>query len=590
MSLQESEDWQGLAAGNILIVDDTPANLRLLSRMLTAEGYKVRAAPNGAWALEAARSFPPDLILLDILMPEMDGYEVCERLKADERTRYIPIIFISALDRTEDKIRAFEIGGVDYITKPFQSEEVAARVETHLTLRSLQKDLEYNNMQLQQEIVERIRAESQRDLTIEALKQHHRELTTLYKAAMAISSDLSLDSVLHTVAEQMLQALGLTACTLSLWNCEENNIKVWVDYNTLDPQAVDPMGTVYDLADYPATRRVLENGQPLLVQRDDPQADEAELALMEEQGTHSLLMLPLIARDQVVGLVELFDHEQARDYTPEQISLAQSLAAQAAIAIENARLYEAAQQELRERVLAEKALRKRTAELEARNAELDAFAHTVAHDLKGPLSPLIGYAQVLQDLHTTLPKEQVREYLLLIAEQGLRMGTIIDELLLLASVRDVQDVGVFELNMARLLEEVQRRLAHSIQERQAEIIMADDWPVALGYSPWVEEVWVNYIDNALKYGGRPPRLELGATPQPNGQVRFWVRDNGAGMTPDEQARLFTPFEQLHQIQAEGHGLGLSIVKRIVEKLGGRVGVASQPGQGSEFFFTLPSGA
>jgi two-component system sensor histidine kinase/response regulator len=306
------------------------------------------------------------------------------------------------------------------------------------------------------------------------------------------------------------------------------------------------------------------------------------------------LMLPLVARDQVVGLVELIDNVRAHDYTPEQINLAQSLAAQAAIAIENARLYEAAQQELRERVLAEKALRTRTAELEARNAELDAFAHTVAHDLKGPLSPIVGYAQVLGELYTTLPEQQVREYLLLIAEQGLKMGNIIDELLLLASVRDVKDVGVFALDMARLVDGVQKRLAHSIQQHQAEITLAKDWPVAQGYGPWVEEVWVNYIDNALKYGGRPPRIELGADPpQPplqGGVVRFWVRDNGPGLATDEQARLFTPFEQLHQVHIKGHGLGLSIVKRIVEKLGGQVGVASQPGQGSVFFFTLPSGA
>ncbi len=590
MSLYKSDDWQSPSGGNILIVDDTPVNLSLLSRMLTAEGYQVQAAPNGAQALEAARSVFPDLILLDILMPEMDGYEVCERLKADARTSEIPIIFISALDRTEDKIRAFAVGGVDYITKPFQAEEVAARVETHLTLRSLQKDQQFKNTQLEQEIIERIRAESQRDVTVEALQQRHRELVTLNKAATAISSDLSLDNVLRTVAEQMMQALDLTACTLSLWNREEDRIEVWVDYNTLDPDDIDPIGTIYDLAAYPATRRVLESGQPVMIRHDDPTADEAELALMKEQGTLNLLMLPLVARDQVVGLVELIDDVQVRDYTPDQIHLAQSLAAQAAIAIENARLYETAQQELRERVLAEKALRKRTAELEARNAELDAFAHTVAHDLKGPLSPIVGYAQVLEELYATLPEETAREYLRFIAERGIKMGNIIDELLLLANVRDVKDVGICALDMAHLVAEVQKRLAHSIEKYQAEIIVAGDWPVALGYGPWIEEVWVNYINNALKYGGRPPRIELGADPPLQGAVRFWVRDNGPGLTPEEQERLFTPFEQLHQVRAKGHGLGLSIVKRIVEKLGGQVGVESQPGQGCVFFFTLPSGA
>ncbi|MGD9098922.1 MAG: response regulator [Anaerolineae bacterium] len=589
---------QGLSKGNILIVDDCPANLRLLSRMLTERGYKVRAAPSGARALDAARSTPPDLILLDVMMPEMDGYEVCERLKADVQTHDIPIIFISALDRTEDKVKAFIAGGVDYITKPFQVEEVAARVETHLALRVLQKNLQDKNTQLQQEITERVRAESQRDATLETLERRHRELTTLYEAATAISSDLSLDVVLQTVAEQMMQALDLSGCALSLWNRERDLVETWVDCNTAVPETTDPIGTTYALADYPATRCVLETGRPIVIRHDDPQADAAELALMKEQKTLTLLMLPLVARDQVMGLVELIDNLQARDFTPEQTRLAQSLAAQAAIAIENARLYEAARRELTERVLAEKALRGRTAELEARNAELDAFAHTVAHDLKSPLGPIVGYAQVLEDHYARLPEEEMRDYLRLISESGAKMGSIIDELLLLSSVRELKEVKTEALDMAQLVAEAQKRLAHLIEEHQAEIVLlpAEDWPVVQGYGPWVEEVWVNYLSNAIKYGGRPPRIECGAGPPPSspslggiegGLVCFWVRDGGSGLTPEEQERLFTPFERLHQMRVKGHGLGLSIVKRIVEKLGGQVGVESQAGQGSTFFFTLP---
>jgi serine phosphatase RsbU (regulator of sigma subunit) len=140
------------AKGNILVVDDTPANLRLLSGMLAEQGHKVRSVINGQMALTATQAAPPDLILLDINMPEMNGYEVCERLKADEKTRDIPIIFISALDATEDKVKAFTVGGLDYITKPFQFEEVLARVETHLSLRKLQKNLEDANKRFEQEL------------------------------------------------------------------------------------------------------------------------------------------------------------------------------------------------------------------------------------------------------------------------------------------------------------------------------------------------------------------------------------------------------------------------------------------------------
>jgi serine phosphatase RsbU (regulator of sigma subunit) len=133
-----------------LIVDDTPANLRLLASLLSRQGYRVRPVPSGTLALVAIQQNLPDLILLDIRMPELDGYEVSQRLKADSRTRDIPIIFISALDATEDKVRAFTVGGVDYVSKPFQADEVLARVKTHLALRNAQIKLQEANAEMEQ--------------------------------------------------------------------------------------------------------------------------------------------------------------------------------------------------------------------------------------------------------------------------------------------------------------------------------------------------------------------------------------------------------------------------------------------------------
>ncbi len=127
---------------DILIVDDTPANLHLLSHMLTDAGYRVRAVTSGQRAIKSAQTTPPDLILLDVMMPKMNGFQVCQRLKADERTFDIPVIFISAMDTTDDKIEGFAVGGADYVTKPFQVDEVLARVEVHLAVRNLHKHME----------------------------------------------------------------------------------------------------------------------------------------------------------------------------------------------------------------------------------------------------------------------------------------------------------------------------------------------------------------------------------------------------------------------------------------------------------------
>ena len=128
--------------GDILIVDDETANLKMLKELLNLEGYQVRPTDNPQLAIDSALAQPPALILLDVKMPEMDGYEVCKRLKQDDRTCYIPIIFISALQDMQDKVKGFEAGGVDFISKPFQAEEVLARVRTHMELRNMQLNLE----------------------------------------------------------------------------------------------------------------------------------------------------------------------------------------------------------------------------------------------------------------------------------------------------------------------------------------------------------------------------------------------------------------------------------------------------------------
>ncbi|HNT26374.1 MAG TPA: hybrid sensor histidine kinase/response regulator [Anaerolineales bacterium] len=373
-------------AADILIVDDTPMNQRLLSHVLTQNGYKTRIAGTGKQALEAVRQAHPDLVLLDIMMPEMTGYDVCEQLKADPATHSIPVVFLSALDATEDKVRAFTVGGVDYITKPFQIEEVLARVETHLSLQALRRQLQVTNKDLEQKLDE----------------------------------------------------------------------------------------------------------------------------------------------------------------------------------------------------------------LQARNAELDAFAHTVAHDLKNPLSTVLGFAHILAQRPEMFDtKEDMAREAGRVLSGAQKMYDIIESLLLLAGVRK-EVVDLSPLDMSRIVHEVQERLGALIQEYHPQIILPAAWPTAYGYAPWIEEVWANYISNAMKYGGQPPRLELGAEASNglNGKamVRFWVRDNGPGLSPEQQAKLFTPFTRIHVTRAKGHGLGLSIVQRIVEKFGGEVGVVSQPGEGSTFYFTLPAEA
>ncbi len=166
----------------ILVVDDTKANLLFLEKILTDQGYQVDSAPDGVSAISSAQTNQPDLILLDVAMPDMSGHQVCENLKTDPRTRHIPVLFMSASDEILDKVRAFFVGGVDYLLKPFQAEEVLARVENHLTLRTLQKNLEQQNYHLQQEVTQR----KQIELSLKQSEERYRRLVELSPDAIVV--------------------------------------------------------------------------------------------------------------------------------------------------------------------------------------------------------------------------------------------------------------------------------------------------------------------------------------------------------------------------------------------------------------------
>ncbi len=247
---------------------------------------------------------------------------------------------------------------------------------------------------------------------------------------------------------------------------------------------------------------------------------------------------------------------------------------------------------------AEMSLGRYAQELQASNTELDTFAHTVAHDLRSPLSVVMGYSQLLEARYAYLNDAQRLEMVAILRRNGQSMASIIEELLVLAGIRQMDEVPLITFDMGAVVAEAQGRLLLLIQESHAEINMPEIWPGVLGHAPWIREVWANYLSNAIKYGGNPaeaipPRAQLGweapdASSDSIGFIRFWVRDNGPGLTPEEQARLFTPFTRLDQAHTKGYGLGLSIVQRIVAKFGGQVGVQSEIGRGSTFWFTLPS--
>lgn len=220
--------------------------------------------------------------------------------------------------------------------------------------------------------------------------------------------------------------------------------------------------------------------------------------------------------------------------------------------------------------------------------ELDSFAHTVAHDLKGPLCTLNGRLELAGMMLGKVDEATMRNHLAEALRSAVRLSNIIDELLVLAGVRK-QAILPQPLDMNAVVTEAIDRMQILLQQHSAQIQKPVVWPPALGHAPWVVEVWANYISNAAKYGGRRPQITLGGESRDKGRTtRFWVQDHGVGLNQAALEKMFVPFAQIPTGRTSGHGLGLSIVRRIVEKLGGAVGVESTPGTGCRFWFELPA--
>lgn len=220
--------------------------------------------------------------------------------------------------------------------------------------------------------------------------------------------------------------------------------------------------------------------------------------------------------------------------------------------------------------------------------ELDSFAHTVAHDLRNPLGTLRMRLELLEFKLRETPAAHLGEHVTSAIHSADRLANIIQELMVLTGVRR-QTVAVAPIDMGKVVAEVVDRLDQLLQRHEATVEVPPSWPVAVGYAPWVSEIWANYLSNAAKYGGPRPRIVLGAAAaNPGYGVRFWVQDFGPGLDDDLKRKMFVPFARIGAARADGHGLGLSIVQRISDKLGGRVGVDSVPGQGACFWFELPA--
>ncbi|GAB4198428.1 MAG: hypothetical protein Fur006_48170 [Coleofasciculaceae cyanobacterium] len=463
--------------GNILIVDDTPANLRLLVDILTENGYKARPVPNGKLALTAARNMPPDLILLDIMMPDMDGYEVCCHLKEDKLNRDVPIVFISAVNDVFDKVKAFAMGGVDFITKPFQVEEVLVRVETHLSRVFLQKDLQAKNEELLQ--------------TLQQLKATQNQLIQSEKMALL---------------GQLIAGIG-----------HEINTPLGVIRSSID-----------NVADF--LNQELEK-LPGFLKQLSSEREQDFLALLRKANQQSLTFSSKEKRQLKKMLIRQLEAQDIDN--PEIIA--------------------------------------------------DTLVDIGIYDEIELLFPLFQDAQSQTILNTAYR-------IISLKKSTQTIGTAIDRAAkIVFALKSYARYDTFgekvEINITDGIETALTLYQNQLKQG-VEVIRnyQERLPLILCYTDELNQVWTNLIQNALQAIENRGTIKIDVRQQ-EGWLLIGITDSGKGIPPEIMPRIFEPFFTTKP-PGEGSGLGLDIVKKIIEKHHGTIEVESVPGQ-TTFTVSLP---
>jgi PAS domain S-box-containing protein len=416
----------------------------------------------------------------------------------------------------------------------------------------------------------------------EALRRRNRELILLDYANQALTSTMKLELVLGIVLHEATQLLEVAACSIWLIDQETGGL---VCREASGPKSDDVRG--WKLAPGEGIAGwVVQNKESLTVS--DTLSDERHFKAVDEEtgmALRSILCVPLRVEGNVTGVLQIADTTPNR-FGPEDQELAESLTVSAAVAIANARLYEAAQQELAERRRAEKALAQKAAELSASNAELNQFFFVSSHHLQEPVRSIVSYLQLLQRRYEGKLGEDADEFISYAVNGAIRMRELINGQIAYAHI-GTHGRTFMPTDCSAAVDSVLNGLRPVIEEHNA-TVTRDELPSISADSNQILQLFHHLIDNAIKFkGDEPPRVHISAR-QEDDQWVFTIQDNGLGIAPQYFDRIFEIFQRLHKGEEyPGTGIGLAICKKIIERHGGHIWVESEPGQGSTFYFTIP---
>jgi PAS domain S-box-containing protein len=511
----------------VLIVDDTPENLGVLFNLLN-EKYEVLAAECGAVALEIIHEDKPDLILLDIMMPDISGFEVCKILKDDEKTSEIPIIFISALTDTNNKVEGFNLGGVDYITKPFQQEEVLIRVKTHLQIKNLSEDLKNANSLLEEKVVARtkdLEDELQENSRINlALVESENRFRMLFDSApeVMLLIDISSGEVID---------INKTGCEL-----------IGINYE-------DIIGTNHE--DY---FRVNDN-------KDDLEVQIEQLSKNKKRVFANNLI-------KVDGSI-----------IPIETSVKTVL-------IEGNLCLLADIRDISERLMFQKELIDSKEEAEEMNRIKSIFLANMSHELRTPLISILGFSEILQE---EITEDELSGMIKNIRSSGKRLLNSFNLLLRLTELES-KDVRVEKENceLLNLVMDILTNYQGQLNEKRLELkIDIDPHFSVLADKNMLKEILNNIISNTFKFTNQGEIEISSSTTESEDKIisKIVISDSGIGIAEENLKSIFEPFRQSsegYNRNYEGTGLGLTISKKLAELNNGEITVESEVGVGSTF--------
>ncbi len=556
----------------ILIVDDSPTNLGVLTDYLKGFGFKILISRDGETALKRVEMVNPDIILLDIMMPGMDGFEVCSRLKANHIGKDIPVIFMSSLSDANSKMQASAVGGVDYVTKPFYAEDILTRIRTHLKIRELAKSLGEQNERLHKMADELLTANSvlsKRAIQLEASNQVGQQLTSI----------LNLDEMLINIVKSIQSQFGYYFVGIWLLNAKKDKLILEAGIG-IDEKPLLKSGFQVSMTVASSIITVCETGESYLTNDTGKIKEGIFKETLHE--TRSKLVLPLKVGQETMGVLDI-ESNQLDAFDREDRIAMQTLANQITIAIRNAQLYKT--EEERARTLAEL------------NANKDKFFSIVAHDLINPFQPLLGNAEFLAKYCHKLSNNEIEDSANDIYKSAKQALELLQNLLSWARLQmgrmkptfeDI-DLHVLSNDTVDLLQDLAANkniFLHSFVRKNT-IIHADE--------NMLKTIIRNLITNAIKFTPNEGRVTIEAVPSSTNvkTIEIHVSDTGIGISHENIRKLFK-IDVHHSTKGtaseQGTGLGLIICQEMVHKNDGDIWVESEQDKGTTVKFTVLRGS